>query len=51
MNKDLSRNTRRFLFELTILFRLWLPEFLGIWESVCNNPDWEQVSFPDKSVS
>jgi hypothetical protein len=26
------------------LSRLWLPEFLGIWESVCNNPDWEQVS-------
>ena len=23
-------------------FRLWLPEFLGIWESVCNNPEWEQ---------
>jgi hypothetical protein len=28
-----------------LLFRLWLPEFLGIWESVCNNPDWEQVNF------
>lgn len=25
-------------------FRLWLAEFLGIWESVCNNPEWEQVS-------
>jgi hypothetical protein len=23
-------------------FRLWLPEFLGIWETVCNNPEWEQ---------
>ncbi|CAF3619241.1 unnamed protein product [Rotaria socialis] len=22
-------------------FKLWLPEFLGIWESVCSNPDWE----------
>ena len=20
-----------------------MPEFLGIWESVCNNPEWEQV--------
>jgi hypothetical protein len=19
-----------------------LPEFLGIWETVCNNPEWEQ---------
>jgi len=27
------------------LFRLWLSEFLDIWESVCNNPDWEQVHF------
>jgi hypothetical protein len=26
------------------IFRLWLPEFLGIWESVCSNPSWEQVS-------
>jgi len=26
------------------MFRLWLSEFLGIWESVCNNPDWEEVS-------
>ncbi|CAF4196635.1 unnamed protein product, partial [Rotaria magnacalcarata] len=23
-------------------FKLWLPEFLSIWETVCNNPDWEQ---------
>ncbi|CAF2908164.1 unnamed protein product, partial [Rotaria sp. Silwood2] len=23
-------------------FKLWLPEFLGIWESVCSNPLWEQ---------
>ncbi|CAF1622524.1 unnamed protein product, partial [Adineta ricciae] len=23
-------------------FKLWLPEFLNIWESVTNNPDWEQ---------
>ncbi|CAF0754546.1 unnamed protein product [Rotaria sp. Silwood1] len=23
-------------------FKLWLPEFLGIWESVCSNPEWEQ---------
>ncbi|CAF1939925.1 unnamed protein product [Rotaria magnacalcarata] len=22
-------------------FKLWLSEFLGIWESVSNNPDWE----------
>jgi hypothetical protein len=27
---------------LYIYFRLWLPEFLGIWETVCNNPQWEQ---------
>jgi hypothetical protein len=25
-----------------IFFRLWLPEFLDIWETVCNNPQWEQ---------
>ncbi|CAF4657490.1 unnamed protein product [Rotaria sp. Silwood1] len=23
-------------------FKLWLSEFLDIWESVCNNPAWEQ---------
>ena len=26
------------------MLRLWLPGFLGIWESVCSNPNWEQVS-------
>jgi proteasome activator subunit 4 len=25
-------------------FRLWLPEFFGIWESVCNQSAWELVS-------
>ncbi|CAF3253497.1 unnamed protein product, partial [Rotaria sp. Silwood2] len=25
-------------------FKLWLSEFLDIWETVCNNPEWEQVS-------
>ncbi|CAF1560656.1 unnamed protein product [Rotaria magnacalcarata] len=23
-------------------FKLWLTEFLDIWETVCNNPEWEQ---------
>jgi hypothetical protein len=27
---------------VVLLFRLWLPEFLSIWESVCHNPEWEQ---------
>ena len=33
------------LMEKCSVFRLWLPEFLNIWESVTNNPDWEQVCF------
>ena len=27
---------------MNLICRLWLPEFLGIWETVCNNPEWEQ---------
>lgn len=30
------------LFNASVIYRLWLPEFLGIWETVCNNPEWEQ---------
>lgn len=42
--KDLSKNSFRFWTEwLSSKFRLWLPEFLEIWESVCNHPGWEQV--------
>jgi hypothetical protein len=30
-------------FNKHLLFRLWLPEFMAIWENVYSNPVWELV--------
>ena len=38
LNKDCYINESIFF-----IYRLWLPEFMGIWESVYSNPGWESV--------